>query len=450
MSGCRIVSKSKGSSASHSPGTLRAHSSNSDRTGMGRPVVRSLNENTASMFQVWHSDASTNTSTGRPVAKTTKKTIGTKLSHHQFEKYKSFELCEISSKTQCSNLYWTEVPILLAVGELKRSAEYRQTKDCLRKAVRKGYSSSAGYVQRISKSYWMERRHLQTPGPDCECGPTLTLTRGTSGNGRKTTGSLPFNAQGKNAPVTGRPDYSDVVKGIKDLCGNGNGVRGPHRLRLRQNGKGRKRGGTLKMGGLPMIFFFKRCAYSKWRLPCQRQRREVSTAHRTAHNLHTQTFFWRVAEGLDKGSRSHCCSVCCFSLKYHLHERTSCRKTWLDRSPFSFTTQKLLSTRPSRQDHSLRAATRYLCLAVLPNRARSQVMTNAPVEVSSTDVTTMLLASRKASIGSTYHSGEDIVTTLAVSEEYERSSFEKVLGHVHRTFLPVRAGVLFRKGKDSC
>ena len=29
---------------------------------------------------------------------------------------------------------------------------------------------------------------------------------------------------------------------------NGNGVHGPHRLRLRQNGKGRKRGGPLKSG----------------------------------------------------------------------------------------------------------------------------------------------------------------------------------------------------------
>ena len=46
---------------------------------------------------------------------------------------------------------------------------------------------------------------------------------------------------------------------------------------------------------------------------------------------------------------------------------------------------------------------------------------NAPVEVSSTEVTTTLLHSRKASIGSTYNSGEDIVTTLAVSQVDERS-----------------------------
>ena len=34
---------------------------------------------------MWHSDANTNASTGRPVAETTKETIGTKLSHHNFE-----------------------------------------------------------------------------------------------------------------------------------------------------------------------------------------------------------------------------------------------------------------------------------------------------------------------------------------------------------------------------
>ena len=44
---------------------------------------------------------------------------------------------------------------------------------------------------------------------------------------------------------------------------------------------------------------------------------------------------------------------------------------------------------------------------------------NAPVDVSSTEVAT-LLPSRKASIGLTYNSGEDIVTTPAVSEVDER------------------------------
>ena len=55
-----------GSNASHSTGTLKAHSSNSDRTGTGRPVARVLNENTASSPQVWHSDVNTNTFTEDP------------------------------------------------------------------------------------------------------------------------------------------------------------------------------------------------------------------------------------------------------------------------------------------------------------------------------------------------------------------------------------------------
>ena len=45
----------------------------------------------------------------------------------------------------------------------------------------------------------------------------------------------------------------------------------------------------------------------------------------------------------------------------------------------------------------------------------------APVEVSSTEVATTLLPSRKASIGMTCNSGEDIVTTPAVLEVDERS-----------------------------
>ena len=64
------------SSASNSPGTLKAHSSNSDFTCPERPVARGLIENTASGSDVWHSDVNQNTSTVRPVAETTKKPIG--------------------------------------------------------------------------------------------------------------------------------------------------------------------------------------------------------------------------------------------------------------------------------------------------------------------------------------------------------------------------------------
>ena len=65
-------------------GKLKAHSSNSDRTGTERPFARDLNENTASS-----SDVNTNTSTVRSVAETTSKPIGAKLSHHNFEISKS-------------------------------------------------------------------------------------------------------------------------------------------------------------------------------------------------------------------------------------------------------------------------------------------------------------------------------------------------------------------------
>ena len=74
-----------GASASDSPETLKAHSSNSDRTGTGRPVAKGLNKSTASSSQVCHSDANTITSAERPVAETTKETIGAKLSHHNFQ-----------------------------------------------------------------------------------------------------------------------------------------------------------------------------------------------------------------------------------------------------------------------------------------------------------------------------------------------------------------------------
>ena len=46
---------------------------------------------------------------------------------------------------------------------------------------------------------------------------------------------------------------------------------------------------------------------------------------------------------------------------------------------------------------------------------------NAPVGVTSTEVTETLLPSRKESIGSTYNSGEDNPITPAVSEVDERS-----------------------------
>ena len=46
---------------------------------------------------------------------------------------------------------------------------------------------------------------------------------------------------------------------------------------------------------------------------------------------------------------------------------------------------------------------------------------NAPVEVSSTEATPIMLPSRKGSLGSTYNSGDDLATSPAASEVGERS-----------------------------
>ena len=107
------------------------------------------------------------------------------------------------------------------------------------------------------------------------------------------------------------------------------------------------------------------------------------------------------------------------------------------------------------------------CLAVLPNRFRSQVMSpNHPVEVSSSEATPIILPSRKGSSGSTCNSVDDIVTTPAeicersdlgvlasplLSQERERQVrahsgliilVEKVLKRPSHTFVPARRNPL--------
>ena len=57
----------------------------------------------------------------------------------------------------------------------------------------------------------MERKFLHTSGPDRE------LPCGTSGNRTKNNWKLALHAQGKNAPITGGPDYSEAVEEITDL-----------------------------------------------------------------------------------------------------------------------------------------------------------------------------------------------------------------------------------------
>ena len=108
--------------------------------------------------------------------------------------------------------------------------------------------------------------------------------------------------------------------------------------------------------------------------------------------------------------------------------------SWLDRVPFLLphSTPSLLSC----VQEFLHLATRIkeFRLVVLPNRARpiTGCQVNDPVEVSSSEVRTMLLPSRKASIGSTYNSGVGIATAPSLSEVDERSN----LGMLSSPLLP--------------
>ena len=149
-----------------------------------------------------------------------------------------------------------------------------------------------------------------------------------------------------------------------------------------------------------------------------------STPHR-ARVTHANIFS-RVAQGPDKGVRSQCCSFLLSFLEQSSSRALVMSHTWLDRALFL-----LPHSTPSSPS-----------LLDLPNRTKpcappqgpmfgrfaeqspfTGYEPNAPVEDGSTDVTTVLLPSRKPSIGSTYNSGEDMVTTPAVSEVDERSTF---------------------------
>ena len=71
---------------------------------------------------------------------------------------------------------------------------------------------------------------------------------------------------------------------------------------------------------------------------------------------------------------------------------------------------------------------------------------NGPVEVSSTEVTTTLLPTRRASIGSTCNSGEDFATTHASSEvdshrRERQTPTEKILCQIHHTIQPVQGNL---------
>ena len=185
----------------------------------------------------------------------------------------------------------------------------------------------------------------------------------------------------------------------------------------------------------------------------------VNSAPHRARITHA-SIFWRMAQGHNVAAFG------CLSKISHPHERIA----WLDRIPFP-----LPHSTPSLLDPLDRTI---LLTGYEPND---------PVVVGSTDVTTVLLPSREASIGSTDNSGEDIVTTPALSEvanlgmlasplltqAWEREKCcrfqdfitptEKVLSHVHQREDPCNvltqqkvksrfkcfAGVPFRKRKDS-
>ena len=67
------------SSTSQSPEKLAAPSSSLDFIGTGKPVASDSNENTASSSQVMQPGVNPSSSTGTPVAKSTKSSVGARL-----------------------------------------------------------------------------------------------------------------------------------------------------------------------------------------------------------------------------------------------------------------------------------------------------------------------------------------------------------------------------------
>ena len=87
---------------------------------------------------------------------------------------------------------------------------------------------------------------------------------------------------------------------------------------------------------------------------------DASSANSTPHRARTAhaNIFSRVAQGPDQGSRSHCCSVVLSFFKQSSSRAHVMSHTWLDRAPFPLPHSTPSPSRPSRQDHFLRSATR--------------------------------------------------------------------------------------------
>ena len=125
---------------------------------------------------------------------------------------------------------------------------------------------------------------------------SLSLPRGTSGNGTKTTGSLPQMHKARIALMTVRPDYSAAIKAIndfrqKDEQKTNHSISPSHQTRQRplqkrqwqwiswsspssssSEWKRSQTWWTQKVEGLSMFFFsYKSFAYRKWRFPCKRR-----------------------------------------------------------------------------------------------------------------------------------------------------------------------------------
>ena len=135
------------------------------------------------------------------------------------------------------------------------------------------------------------------------------------------------------------------------------------------------------------------------------------TAHRTCHSR--KHFF---ACGSSGAHAPHFSLFCVISQNSHLHRHISCRTRivhGLTAFFFHFRTALRLCFHPLKwsiscnPQHGVQFAEQSPITGYEPNDL---------VEDSSTEVATMFQPSRRASVGSTYNSGEDIATTLASSD----------------------------------
>ena len=154
---------------------------------------------------------------------------------------------------------------------------------------------------------------------------------------------------------------------------------------------------------------------------CANETHFYQCEHCTAHVSHTQTFsrVWL------KRSWRFAARIVFFIFQKKKKTVTLTGTSHVSRAkdmtrPHSSSTfsQHSILTRYFERENTLRSAT---CRPDWPSCRTLQVMrTTNSVEASSTEVTTMLLPSRRRSSGSAYNSGEDVTSALASSEVDER------------------------------